>query len=85
MWKSCFLAFPKDCGKLFEFSKKLWESPRDFHNFGNPGISTIPGPVEMLKSFLFSTFLFLLTVNPAIRIPFFIIQYCRNGFSSLGF
>jgi len=26
MWKSCFLAFPKDCGKLEEFSKQLWES-----------------------------------------------------------
>ena len=22
MWKSCFLAFPKDCGKLVEFSKQ---------------------------------------------------------------
>jgi hypothetical protein len=61
MWKSCFLAFPKDCGKLEEFSKQLWESRRDFHDCGNPGISTIQGTVEMLKSSLNSTFFFLLT------------------------
>jgi hypothetical protein len=61
MWKSCFLAFPKDCGKLEEFSKQLWESRRDFHNCGNPGISTIQSTVEMLKSCSCPTFLFLLT------------------------
>ena len=81
MWKSCFLAFPKDCGKLEEFSKQLWESRRDFHNCDNPGISTIPRPVEMLKSFLYPTFLFLLTRSPSS--PFFITDYCRNGCSSL--
>jgi len=51
MWKSFFLAFPKDCGKLVEFSKQLWESRRDFHNCGNPGISIKLGAVEMWKTF----------------------------------
>ena len=49
MWKSFFLAFPKDCGKLEEFSKLLWESRRDFHNSANPGISTKLGAVDMWK------------------------------------
>ena len=30
MWKSCFLAFPKDCGKLVEFSKQLCVIPKGF-------------------------------------------------------
>jgi hypothetical protein len=51
MWKSFFLAFPKDCGKLEEFSKPLWESHRDFHNGGNPGISTKLRAVEMWKTY----------------------------------
>lgn len=63
MWKSFFLAFPKDCGKLAEFSKQLWESCKDFHNCGNPGISTKLGAVEKWKTFS------LLTSSPHFLIP----------------